>query len=64
MDLFNAGVLPALEEKASDDGAIASTPLLYVGIHNQQLYVQESPNMVDRVASIASKPPSDNLSNL
>lgn len=63
IDLFSADFIPALEEKPVHHGenrALAS-PLLYVGIHNRQLYVQESPRMVDRVA-IASRPtniPSD-----
>ena len=49
LDLFNADFIPALESQPEvyDDPNSVSSPLLYVGIHNQQLYVQESPRMVD-----------------
>ncbi len=50
LDLFNADFIPALESEPDSDAyknpKPVSSPLLYVGIHNHQLYVQESPRML------------------
>ena len=52
LDLFNSDLIPALEEQpASNQQTAMASPLLYVGIHNQQLYVQESSRMIDRINS-------------
>lgn len=33
-----------------------ASPLLYVGIYNRQLYVQESPQLLGRLNSVVSEP--------
>lgn len=61
LDLFNADFVPALENKPEihEEPKALSSPLLYVGIHKNQLYVQESRKMIDYVKS----PPSNHASN-
>jgi len=65
MDLFNADSIPALGEEQyhfnENEAHAVVSPLLYVGIHNSQLYVQESSRMVERVASSTLKPASSQV---
>lgn len=51
LDIFNSEFIPALDEKpsASNQQEAVTSPLLYVGIHNNQLYVQESTQMINRI---------------
>lgn len=51
--MFNPNFVPALESQPDmyEDPKAVSTPLLYVGIHNHQLYVQESARVADFTTS-------------
>nr|CAH0105848.1 unnamed protein product [Daphnia galeata] len=53
LDLFNPNFVPALESQPNmyEDLEAVTTPLLYVGIHNHQLYVQESARIADFTTS-------------
>ena len=57
IDLFNSDFIPALENQSGihEENQISISPLLYVGIHKNQLYVQESPNMEESPPSKSSK---------
>lgn len=57
LDLFNPNFVPALESQPDmyEDPKVVSSPLLYVGIHNHQLYVQESARIADFTVSGQSK---------
>jgi len=59
LNLFGSESVPAIEGQPSNDelpSAVAS-PLLYVGIHNQQLYVQESNRFADRLTELLTHSP-------
>ncbi len=51
--MFNPNFVPALESQPNmyEDLEAVTTPLLYVGIHNHQLYVQESAHIADFTTS-------------
>jgi hypothetical protein len=57
LDLFNPNFVPSLDSQPDmyEDPKAVSTPLLYVGIHNHQLYVQESSRIADLTISDQSK---------
>jgi len=56
LNLFGSESIPALEEQPLNNEPLSSThsPLLYVGIHNQQLYVQESHRLIDQLTHVAA----------
>lgn len=61
VDLFNPNFVPALESQPDvhEDATAIASPLLYVGIHNSQLYVQESARMTDITLTEQSKHTAD-----
>lgn len=61
VDLFNPNFVPALESQPDvhEDATAIASPLLYVGIHNSQLYVQESARMTDFTLTEQSKHTTD-----
>ena len=56
VSLFNAETVLALDDKNVGRSSGDGSPLLYVGLHHKQLYIQESPHMAALVSQASELP--------
>ncbi|KAK3590063.1 hypothetical protein CHS0354_041095 [Potamilus streckersoni] len=64
VDMFDTLHIPALSDFEPKDKKEFTPPLLYVGMHHSQLYVQPSPQMQERVSMASQYPTGVSSSNI